>query len=61
MLTSSFCARLARLCLAAGAFAAIASVHAADWKPEKAVEFVVGTGPGSGVDNTARKIGRAHV
>ena len=56
MLTSSFCARLARLCLAAGAFAAIASVHAADWKPEKAVEFVVGTGPGSGVDNTARNV-----
>jgi putative tricarboxylic transport membrane protein len=27
---------------------------AADWKPDKAVEFIVGTGPGSGVDNTAR-------
>jgi putative tricarboxylic transport membrane protein len=27
---------------------------AADWKPDKAIEFIVGTGPGSGVDNTAR-------
>ena len=27
---------------------------AADWKPDKAIELIVGTGPGSGVDNTAR-------
>ena len=26
----------------------------ADWKPEKVVEFIVPTGPGSGVDSTAR-------
>src|SRR4051812_32102204 len=29
---------------------------AADWKPDKAVELIVGTGPGSGVDNTARVV-----
>ncbi len=28
----------------------------ADWKPDKPIEFVVGTGPGSGVDNTARTV-----
>src|SRR4051812_6282161 len=32
----------------------IAPASAADWKPDKPIEFVVGTGPGSGVDNTAR-------
>ena len=30
------------------------SAVAADWKPDKPIEFIVGTGPGSGVDNTAR-------
>ena len=29
---------------------------AADWKPERGVEFIVPTGPGSGVDNTARTL-----
>jgi len=29
---------------------------AADWKPDKPIEFIVGTGPGSGVDNTARTV-----
>ncbi len=29
---------------------------AADWKPDKAVELIVPTGPGSGVDNTARTL-----
>src|SRR5689334_12068678 len=29
---------------------------AADWKPEKLVEFIVPTGPGSGVDSTARTV-----
>jgi putative tricarboxylic transport membrane protein len=29
---------------------------AADWKPDKGIEFIVGTGPGSGVDNTARTV-----
>jgi putative tricarboxylic transport membrane protein len=27
-----------------------------DWKPEKTIEVIVGTGPGSGVDNTARTL-----
>ena len=29
---------------------------AADWKPDKPIEFIVGTGPGSGVDNTTGKV-----
>ena len=29
---------------------------AADWKADKPIEFIVGTGPGSGVDNTARTV-----
>ena len=29
---------------------------AADWKPEKGIELIVPTGPGSGVDNTARTL-----
>ena len=29
---------------------------AADWKPDKPIELIVGTGPGSGVDNTARTL-----
>jgi putative tricarboxylic transport membrane protein len=29
---------------------------AADWKPDKLVELIVPTGPGSGVDNTARTV-----
>lgn len=29
---------------------------AADWKPERNVEWIVPTGPGSGVDNTARTL-----
>ncbi|HEV2008312.1 MAG TPA: tripartite tricarboxylate transporter substrate binding protein [Burkholderiales bacterium] len=33
-----------------------APVSAADWKPEKPIELIVGTGPGSGVDNTARTL-----
>ena len=36
--------------------AATAGAVAADWKPDKAIEFVVGTGPGSGVDNMARTV-----
>ena len=33
-----------------------ATATAADWKPERNVEWVVPTGPGSGVDNTARTL-----
>ena len=29
---------------------------AADWKPDKPIELIVATGPGSGVDNTARTL-----
>jgi len=29
---------------------------AADWRPDKPIELIVGTGPGSGVDNTARTL-----
>lgn len=32
--------------------------HAADWKPERGVEIVVGTGPGGGQDKTARTLQR---
>lgn len=28
----------------------------ADWRPDKGIEFIVPTGPGSGVDNTARTV-----
>ena len=31
-------------------------VSAAEWKPDKPIELIVGTGPGSGVDNTARTL-----
>ena len=30
--------------------------HAADWKPEKVIEIIVPTGPGSGVDASARTV-----
>ncbi|MGZ5233147.1 MAG: hypothetical protein ACXWC3_24270, partial [Burkholderiales bacterium] len=33
-----------------------AAFAAAAWKPEKPVEFIVATAPGSGVDATARTI-----
>ena len=45
----------ASLVLIACAFAAPFCI-AADWKPDKPIEFIVGTGPGSGVDNTARTV-----
>ncbi len=32
------------------------SAHAADWKPEKVIELIVPTGPGSGVDASARTV-----
>src|SRR5688572_8547606 len=34
----------------------IGATAAADWKPEKALEFIVPTGPGSGVDSTTRTV-----
>lgn len=33
-----------------------AAANAADWKPDKYIEVIVPTGPGSGVDNTARTL-----
>jgi putative tricarboxylic transport membrane protein len=41
---------------AALAFILAAGAYAADWKPERNIEFIVPTGPGSGVDNTARTL-----
>lgn len=35
---------------------AIIGAHAAEWKPEKNLEIVVPTGPGSGVDSSARTV-----
>ena len=46
------CAASAVVTLIAGATGAIA----ADWKPDKAIELIVPTGPGSGVDNTTRTL-----
>ena len=64
-----FCVRIACAAIVIGLIGTTAT--AADWKPERNVEWVVPTGPGSGVDNTARtlqmimqgakQIGRAHV
>jgi putative tricarboxylic transport membrane protein len=34
----------------------MAAASAADWKPEKIIEFIVPTGPGSGVDASARTV-----
>ena len=31
-------------------------VPAANWRPDKPIELIVGTGPGSGVDNTMRTV-----
>lgn len=42
--------------LVAAAVLAWGSAHAAGWKPEKNVELVVGSSPGSGTDVTARVI-----
>jgi putative tricarboxylic transport membrane protein len=46
----------ARLAFITALLAVACAVHAADWKPERQVEFIVPTGPGSGVDNTFRTI-----
>ena len=49
--------RLARACvIVLTTVCATASAAAAEWKPERNVEWVVPTGPGSGVDNTARTL-----
>ncbi len=45
---------LLAICLGGGLFAA--GAIAAEWKPDKHIELVVPTGPGSGVDNTVRTL-----
>lgn len=40
----------------AGVALTVGGTPAADWKPDKHVEIIVPTGPGSGVDNTARTL-----
>ena len=49
-----FCVRIACAAIVIGLIGTTAT--AADWKPERNVEWVVPTGPGSGVDNTARTL-----
>lgn len=42
-----------------GVMCALASsAYAADWKPERSVEIIVGTGPGGGQDKSARTVQR---
>jgi putative tricarboxylic transport membrane protein len=53
------CSKLVRPLLqlaCAALLTATTAAVAADWKPDKAIEFIVGTGPGSGVDNMARTV-----
>jgi putative tricarboxylic transport membrane protein len=49
------------LLLACVASLVIAGHAAAQWKPEKNVEIIVGTGPGGGQDKTARTLNRLLV
>ena len=49
------CLRAALAALAL-ALAFCTTPYAADWKPERGVELIVPTGPGSGVDNTMRTL-----
>lgn len=50
--------RCGQRAFAAALMAALAAAPAwgADWKPDRGVEIIVPTGPGSGVDNTARTL-----
>src|SRR6266404_2518382 len=50
------------LLLAAGTLG-MAEVYAAaaQWKPDKSIEIIVGTGPGGGQDKTARTLNRLLV
>ncbi len=49
-------AALLRLIVACSAIGHCAAIHAADWRPEKPVEVIVGTPPGGPLDETARLI-----
>ena len=50
-----FCA-MAVLPLASVMASVTFCASAADWKPDKVIEFIVPTGPGSGVDSSARTV-----
>ena len=52
----TFLQNLNRALAALALTAAAATTMAADWKPDKTIEFIVPTGAGSGVDNTARTV-----
>src|SRR5688572_28114541 len=49
---------LMTIVLALCAWFAFATGHAAEWKPDRSVELIVGTAPGAGPDITARSIQR---
>ena len=53
--------RTAALALAGTTLLLIAADVAAQWKPEKNIEIIVGTGPGGGQDKTARTLNRLLV
>ena len=46
----------ALLVIGVSTISTISTTAAADWKPEKVIEFIVPTGPGSGVDASARTV-----
>ena len=57
----SDCRRLAQLAFACAVPLLVAGHAGAQWKPEKNVEIIVGTGPGGGQDKTARTLNRLLV
>ena len=54
----SACFSLCMTTLSAFSIGVLSSAHAQSWKPEKNVELIVGSGPGGGIDRTARTIQR---
>jgi len=49
--------KYAQIALAAGiALGTASAVHAADWQPNRPVEFVAAAGPGGGTDTFARVV-----
>lgn len=52
----NFASWVSRLLVACAASLSAVAAHAADWKPDRNLEFIVPTGPGSGVDNTFRTV-----
>ena len=55
---SSAWPRLARYGALAAALCGLPSATWAQWKPERNIEFVIGTGPGGVFDSTARRVQR---